>query len=86
MITFKEFEEVWDESRVLSDIVRVLSSAEEKNYIEVKVYKNIGGIDVSSSVRLDADLLSKIMARKLSRLREQGFDFYEEYQKSETTA
>jgi len=25
------------------------------------------------------------MARKLSRLREQGFDFYEEYQKSETT-
>ena len=43
MITFKEFEEVWDESRVLSDIVRVLSLAEEKNYIEVKVYENIGG-------------------------------------------
>ena len=82
MITFKEFEEVWDESRVLSDIVRVLSLAEEKNYIEVKVYENIGGIDISSSVRLDAedkkdvvDLLSKIMARKLSRLREQGSIF-----------
>ena len=93
MITFKEFEEVWDESRVLSDIVRVLSSAEGKNYIEVKVYESINGIDISPSVRLDAedkkdvvDLLSKIMARKLSRLREQGFDFYEKYQKSETTA
>lgn len=77
MITFKEFEEVWDESRVLSDIVRVLSSAEGKNYIEVKVYESINGIDISSSVRLDAedkkdvvDLLNKIMARKLSRLRE----------------
>ena len=73
MITFKEFEEVWDESRVLSDIVRVLSSAEGKNYIEVKVYESINGIDISSSVRLDAedkkdvvDLLNKIMARKLS--------------------
>ena len=92
MITFKEFEEVWDESRVLSDIVRVLSSAEGKNYIEVKVYESINGIDISSSVRLDAedkkdvvDLLSKIMGRKRSRLREQGVDFYEEYQKSETT-
>ena len=81
MITFKEFEEVWDESRVLSDIVRVLSIS------------HFNGIDISSSVRLGAedkkdvvDLLNKIMARKLSRLREQGFDFYEEYQKSETTA
>lgn len=55
MITFKEFEEVWDESIVLSDIVRVLSSAEEKNYIEVKVYESINGIDISSSVRLDAE-------------------------------
>jgi hypothetical protein len=93
MITFKEFEKVWDESRVLSDLVRVLSSAEGKNYIEVKVYESIDGIDTSSSVRLGADdkediveLLKKIMARKLSRLKEQGFDFYEEYQKSETTA
>lgn len=93
MITFKEFEEVWDESRTLSDLVRVLSSAEGKDYIEVKVYENINGIDFSSSVRLGAedkkdvvDLLNKIIARKLSRLREQGFDFYEEYQKSETTA
>lgn len=93
MITFKEFEEVWDESRTLSDLVRVLSSAEGKDYIEVKVYENINGIDISSSVRLGAedkkdvvDLLNKIMARKLSRLREQDFDFYEEYQKSETTA
>ena len=92
MITFKEFEKVWDESRVLSDIVRVLSSAEGKNYIEVKVYEIIGGVDISSSVKLDAedkkdavDLLKKIMARKLSRLREQGFDFYEEYQRTETT-
>lgn len=93
MITFKEFEEVWDESRTLSDLVRVLSSAEGKDYIEVKVYEIINGIDISSSVRLGAedkkdvvDLLNKIIARKLSRLREQGFDFYEEYQKSETTA
>lgn len=93
MITFKEFEKVWDESRVLSDLVRVLSSAEGKNYIEVKVYESIDGIDTSSSVRLGADdkediveLLKKIMARKLSRLKEQSFDFYEEYQKSETTA
>lgn len=92
MITFKEFEEVWDDSRVLSDIVGVLSSAERKNYIKVEVYESINGIDISPSVRLDAedkkdvvDLLNKIMARKLSRLREQGFDFYEEYQKSETT-
>lgn len=55
MITFKEFEKVWDESRVLSDLVRVLSSAEGKNYIEVKVYESIDGIDTSSSVRLGAD-------------------------------
>lgn len=49
-------------------------------------------IDVSPSVILDADdkedmidFLKKIMTRKLSRLRERGFDFYEEYQKTEDT-
>lgn len=93
MITFKEFEEVWDESRVLNDLVKVLSVAKRGKSIEVKVRENYRGIDTSASVKLDAedkkdvvDLLNKIMARKLSRLREQGFDFYEEYQKSETTA
>lgn len=55
MITFKEFEEVWDESRVLSDLAKVISSAEGENYIEVKVYESIDGIDISSSVRLGSD-------------------------------
>lgn len=41
MITFKEVEEVWDESRVLSDLVRVLSSAERSKSIEVKVCKKL---------------------------------------------
>lgn len=92
MITFKEFEEVWDESRLLSDLSKVLSSAEGSKSIEVKVYDFYCGVDISSSVKLDAedkkdavDFLKKIMTRKLSRLREQGFDFYEEYQKIEDT-
>lgn len=92
MVTFKEFEEVWDESRFLSDLVKVLSSAERHKPIEVRVYKKINMIDVSPSVKLYEDdkedmidFLKKIMARKLSRLKEQGFDFYEEYQKTEDT-
>lgn len=91
MITFKEFEKVYDDSRILGSLTSVLQSAKESKGVTIKVDYYIEDIDVSSSVTLYSEdkkdiveLLEKIKMRKLGELKEQGFDFHDEYKEVST--